>query len=118
MFLATITGNVGRDPEAKTGQYEGVQFSVAVKYGWTKSQGSLTQWVTVDAVGAKGQYALDNVKKGDKVTCVVEVRRIVSTQAGLQVYARLIEIDGGSKRQPTGVREEAHDAWSSEEMPF
>lgn len=118
MFFATITGNVGRDPEAKTGQYEGVQFSVAVKHGWTKSQGSLTQWITVDAIGQKGQWVLDNVKKGDRVTCILEIRRIVAGQGGPQIYARLIELEGGSKRQPPGVTEAAHDHDLDDEMPF
>jgi hypothetical protein len=115
MFIATITGNVGRDPEAKTGDYEGVQFSFAVKYGYTKSQGNLIQWVTVDAMGPKAQYVLANVKKGDKVSCIVEIRRIVSTEGKLQMYARLIEIDGGTKRVAPGIDAPSNDF---DEMPF
>jgi single-stranded DNA-binding protein len=119
MFFATITGTVGRDPEAKTGQYEGVQFNVAVKHGWTKSQGSLTQWITIDAIGQKGQFVLDNVCKGDLVTCLIEVRRIAAGQGAVrpQIYARLIELEGGAKRQPPGVTEAAHDD-DLDEMPF
>ena len=71
-YKATLTGNLGRDPEVK--YFENgtnvANFSVAVR-SWRKDDP--TRWVKVSVWGKSADYVSDNLRKGDKVALLGRV---------------------------------------------
>lgn len=71
-YKATLTGNLGRDPEVK--YFENgtnvANFSVAVR-SWRKDDPS--RWVKVSVWGKSADYVSDNLRKGDKVCLIGRV---------------------------------------------
>lgn len=71
MFNATLTGNIGRDPEFTTTQSGQMvsKFSVAVRQPKRQGQDVPAFWVKVECWGKTAEYAANYLKKGNSV-CV------------------------------------------------
>ena len=71
MFNATLTGNLGRDPEFKTTQSGQMvsSFSVAVRQPKRQGEDAPAFWVKVECWGKTAEYAANFLKKGNSV-CV------------------------------------------------
>ena len=71
MFNATLTGNLGRDPEFKTTQSGQMvsSFSVAVRQPKRQGEDPPAFWVKVECWGKTAEYAANYLKKGNSV-CV------------------------------------------------
>lgn len=71
MFNATLTGNIGRDPDfntTQTGQMVS-KFSVAVRQPKKQGQDQPAFWVKVEVWGKQAEYVHNYLKKGASV-CV------------------------------------------------
>lgn len=106
MLISTISGNLGRDPEMVTTPFDQVKFSVGVKVGYKDPK---TVWHNVSiSAGAKAKFCYEHLKKGDKVTCVVEVQNMQINVDNINVYCRLIEVEAPSRKAASDI----------DEMPF
>ena len=74
MYQATITGNLGRQPEIKYLESGSTvcDFSVAVKQ-WKKD--APARWVKITCWGKTAEFAANFLNKGDKVVCTGRVER-------------------------------------------
>lgn len=71
MFNATLTGNLGRDPEFQTTQSGQMvsKFSLAVRQPKKQGQDQPAFWVKVEVWGKQAEYVANYLKKGASV-CV------------------------------------------------
>lgn len=71
MFNATVTGNLGRDPEFNTTQSGQMvsKFSLAVRQPKKQGQDQPAFWVKVEVWGKQAEYVANYLKKGNSV-CV------------------------------------------------
>lgn len=71
MFNATLTGNLGRDPEFQTTQSGQMvsKFSLAVRQPKKQGQDQPAFWVKVEVWGKQAEYVANYLKKGNSV-CV------------------------------------------------
>lgn len=73
MFKATITGNLGRDPEQRTvGGQTLTTFSVAVRTARKdKATGTYaTEWIVVNLWGKRGDFWNSTLKTGNKIMAI------------------------------------------------
>lgn len=140
MFNATLTGNLGRDPELRS--FESGQMtcslSVAVRQPKRKAQdGSYTDapafWVKVEVWGKQAEYCADFLKKGAPVCCTGviaqeewtdkntgETRRgVVMKNASVEGWASKGDQPAQSAQQTVqrGAQSLA-DAFGGDEIPF
>tara|TARA_Y100001972_G_scaffold125966_2_gene178454 strand:+ start:373 stop:744 length:372 start_codon:yes stop_codon:yes gene_type:complete len=123
MINATVTGNLGRDPEKKGEGPVVVAIASTNGYGDRKT----TTWVRVAFWGKQGESALAHLKKGSAVAVAgfMYVREWESDGRSGSV----LEMDGqrwefsGPKPEATGGRrnlttEEAYNGMTDDGMPF
>lgn len=121
MITATITGNVGKNPEAKTTQSGKLmtRFSVAS----TEKKEGPTTWVDVVCFDEQADVVTQSVQKGDRV--VVTGRMALETfqkKDGSQGFSLRLVADEVAKslrwpkRQAVAVGEDVNDA--EEVIPF
>jgi single-strand DNA-binding protein len=133
MFNATLTGNLGRDPELKTTQSGQMvsSLSVAVRQPKRNGEDQPAFWVKVEVWGKQAEYCCDFLKKGNPVCCtgVVtqeewtdqssgEVRRaVVMKNASVEGWAQR---DGQQQAQPVArqAAQSLADAFGGEDIPF
>ena len=78
MAQITVTGKVGQDPKRRSDKAP-VEFSIATQQGFADKKS--TNWWTIKVWGKDGEYALDQVAKGDTVTATgrFEIRTYTTT---------------------------------------
>lgn len=116
MNQGTYIGNVGRDPEQRTGQQGEIwaTFSMAISNG----QNRPTQWISVSCYRENAQRVLKYLHKGDRVAVIG--RSTASAWIGqdgmakgeLRVNAEKIEFLGGRREEAP-----AAEASAEEEKP-
>lgn len=91
MFIATFTGNLGRDPETRsTSGGDVCSFSVAVKQGFGRDAKS--EWFRCSVWGKRGETVSRFLRKGMKVTVAGELT-IGEYQGKPQYDVRVIDVD-------------------------
>jgi single-strand DNA-binding protein len=91
MFIATFTGNLGRDPETRsTSGGDVCSFSVAVKQGFGRDAKS--EWFRCSVWGKRGETITRYLRKGMKVTVVGEMT-IGEYQGKPQYDVRVVDVD-------------------------
>jgi single-strand DNA-binding protein len=122
MISATVTGNVGRQPEAKTTR-SGKQmttFSVASTYKTKDQQDGQTTWVDVVCFDEQADVVAQGVQKGDRV--VVTGRLSLETYQkndGTQGFSVRLVADEVAKSMRWAPRRQTVPADDTEDMqPF
>ena len=122
MIAATITGNLGRDPEQKG---DGpVIIAIASSHGYAERKS--TTWVRVALWGKQGETALAHLKKGSRVAVVALLHVREWEQDGRS--GSVLEADGhrwefaGEKPEETRPAPKARPATSGsahgDDLPF
>lgn len=133
MFTGTITGTVGRDPEAKYFESGSAvaTFTVAVRERRKRVEGEEALWIKVKVWGKSVEWVADNIKKGDQVTCTGEIARPEQFSRRDGTAGFVMVLDGATVEKPYLPRESGAPAptvaapapatapaVSSDEIPF
>lgn len=120
MINATLTGNLGRDPEIRyldNGQ-QVANFSVAVRQPKRKGEDAEAFWVKVEVWGKSAEYAANYLKKGGAVCCAGVLAQEEWTDKSTGELRRSLVLKNASVEGWTPKAEGSAQSPADEEVPF
>lgn len=125
MFNATLTGNLGRDPELKTTQSGQMvsSLNVAVRQPKRNGEDQPAFWVKVEVWGKQAEYCCDYLKKGNPVCCTGTVAQEEWTDKATGEVRRGVvmknaSVEGWASKGDQPARQSAAGGMDDDEAPF